>query len=191
MKVPIYSPAISKVTVIAGIDPRSHVLNCKIGYRLKAHLTFNARVLWIWISVFCFLVSAPALAQTPEELFRKIETLDSIVFTAFNTCDIETFGTMFTHDLEFYHDKGGLTDYTHTINAIKGNCERKLGLTRTLIPGSMEVYPIGDYGAVQIASHRFCHMENGKEDCGTFKLLHVWKNDAGKWKISRVVSYDH
>jgi len=98
---------------------------------------------------------------------------------------------MFAPDLEFYHDKGGLTGYDHTINAIKQNCDRKLGLVRTLVPGSMEVYPIGNYGAVQIASHRFCHMENGKEDCGTFKFVHVWRNDNGNWKISRVVSYDH
>jgi hypothetical protein len=139
-----------------------------------------------------FLVASLAVAgQVSNDLFKKIESLDSIVFTAFNTCDFETVGSMFTKDLEFYHDKGGLTDYSHTTNAIKVNCERKLGLTRTLIPGSMEVYPIGEYGAVQIASHRFCHMENGKEDCGTFKFVHVWKNDGGKWEISRVVSYDH
>ncbi|MBX2966730.1 MAG: nuclear transport factor 2 family protein [Cyclobacteriaceae bacterium] len=130
-------------------------------------------------------------AQHNNELFTKIHALDSTLFTAFNTCDIETFKSMFATDLEFYHDKGGLTGYEHTVNAIKGNCERKLGLVRTLVPGSMEVYPIGDYGAVQIASHQFCHVENGKNDCGIFKFIHVWKNDKGTWKISRVISYDH
>ncbi|MBX2963093.1 MAG: nuclear transport factor 2 family protein [Cyclobacteriaceae bacterium] len=126
-----------------------------------------------------------------NDLVVKIQALDSTLFHAFNTCNIETFRSMFTPDLEFYHDKGGLTDYDHTINAIKQNCDRRLGLVRTLIPGSMEVYPIGDYGAVQIAAHRFCHMENGKEDCGTFKFVHIWKNESGVWRIARVVSYDH
>lgn len=143
------------------------------------------------VVLFSYAHLQAAKAQVTNELFKKIESLDSILFTAFNTCDLQTFSSMLSEDLEFYHDKGGLTDYAHSINVTKENCERKLGLKRTLIPGSMEVYPIGDYGAVQIASHRFCHVENGKEDCGTFKFVHVWRNDNGNWKISRVVSYDH
>lgn len=143
------------------------------------------------VIIFSITLSQFARAQASDELYIKIESLDSAVFRAFNTCDIETLKSMFTHDLEFYHDKDGLTGYDHTVKAIKLNCDRKLGLVRTLVPDSMEVYPIGDYGAVQIAAHRFCHMENGKEDCGTFKFVHVWKNDNGNWKISRVVSYDH
>lgn len=143
------------------------------------------------VIIFSITFSQFARAQASDELYRKIESLDSILFTAFNTCDLKTFSSMLTEDLEFYHDKGGLTDYAHSVNVTKENCERKLGLVRTLVPGSMEVYPVGDYGAVQIASHRFCHMENGKEDCGTFKFVHIWKNDNGNWKISRVVSYDH
>lgn len=143
------------------------------------------------VVLFSYAHLQAAKAQVTNELFKKIESLDSILFTAFNTCDLQTFSSMLSEDLEFYHDKGGLTDYAHSINVTKENCERKLGLKRTLVPGSMEVYPIGDYGAVQIASHRFCHVENGKEDCGTFKFVHVWRNDNGNWKISRVVSYDH
>jgi hypothetical protein len=143
------------------------------------------------VIIFSITLSQFARAQASDELYRKIESLDSILFTAFNTCDLKTFSSMLTDDLEFYHDKGGLTDYAHSVNVTTENCERKLGLVRTLVPGSMEVYPVGDYGAVQIASHRFCHMENGKEDCGTFKFVHIWKNDYGNWKISRVVSYDH
>lgn len=143
------------------------------------------------VVLFSYAHLQAAKAQVTNELFKKIESLDSILFTAFNTCDLQTFSSMLSEDLEFYHDKGGLTDYAHSINVTKENCERKLGLKRTLVPGSMEVYPIGDYGAVQIASHRFCHVENGKEDCGTFKFVHVWRNDNGNWKISKVVSYDH
>lgn len=141
--------------------------------------------------LLCSTLSQPTWAQVPGELFKKIESLDSVVFLAFNTCDIETFKSMFTADLEFYHDRGGLTGYDHTMNAIKQNCDRKLGLVRRLVPGSMEVYPIGDYGAVQLAAHRFCHWENGKEDCGTFRFVHIWKNEQGTWKIARVISYDH
>jgi hypothetical protein len=142
--------------------------------------------------VFNVLVWTKSTAQQDAtNLSETIFKLDSTLFHAFNTCDIQTFQSMFSTDLEFYHDTGGLTDYQHTVNAIHTNCERKLGLVRTLVPGSLEVYPINDYGAIQIGSHQFCHPENGKQDCGTFKFVHIWKYADGQWKITRVVSYDH
>ena len=147
----------------------------------------------ITVLVFGLFLSSysHSMAQPHGDLYKLIQTQDSVLFAAFNVCDIETFKSMFTADLEFYHDMGGLTDYAFTVKAIQNNCDNKLGLIRTLVPGSLEVHPIKDYGAVQIALHRFCHIESGKEDCGTFKFVHVWKNDNGNWKISRVVSYDH
>lgn len=157
--------------------------------------TFNL-ISMKWVCHYLILIFAGcfnlASAQPgTSDLRAAIQKQDSILFTAFNRCDIETFQSMFTDDLEFYHDLGGKTDYNFTMNAIRTNCDRKLGLVRTLVPGSLEVYPIKDYGAIQIAAHRFCHMENGKEDCGTFRFVHIWKYADGRWKISRVVSYDH
>ncbi|MNC99919.1 hypothetical protein D3C83_183680 [compost metagenome] len=53
------------------------------------------------------------------------------------------------------------------------------------------MYPIPGYGAMEVGVHRFCHVENGKEDCGNFKFVHIWQKKDGQWKITRVVSYDH
>lgn len=64
-------------------------------------------------------------------------------------------------------------------------------MTRTLVEGSLEVYPVKDYGAIQIGSHTFCHMENGQEDCGTFKFVHLWRKENDSWKLTRVISYGH
>ena len=137
-------------------------------------------------------------AQTKKEdslaqvkLYKEIAHLDSVVFNAFNTRDIELFKTLFTGDLEFYHDKGGLTGYNHTIDFMISTAKNNNNLKRELIAGSLEVYPIPGYGAMEIGSHKFCHTENGKEDCGTFKFVHIWQKKDGAWKISRVVSYDH
>lgn len=124
-------------------------------------------------------------------LYKEIAQMDSIVFTAFNNRDTATFNKHFTKDLEFYHDKGGLTGYDQTVNFAKAQLENKSDLKRTLVPGSLEVYPVKDYGAIQIGAHKFCHTENGKQDCGTFKFVHVWKKINNEWKITRVVSYDH
>lgn len=137
------------------------------------------------------LTKAQPNPESKETLFNEIARMDSLVFTALNTRDTLQFKTFFSEDLEFYHDKGGLTGYDHTINFLKSLVESKSDLRRELVKGSLKVYPIPGYGAMEIGTHRFCHMENGKEDCGNFKFIHIWQKKDGQWKITRVVSYDH
>lgn len=126
-----------------------------------------------------------------DSLYKEVAKLDSILFNAFNTRDVEKFKSFFTEDLEFFHDKGGLTNYEYTMNFMKDVAKNNNGLRRDLIKGTLEVYPIPGYGAIQIGQHRFCHLENGKQDCGNFKFVHIWQKKNGEWKISRIVSYDH
>ena len=126
-----------------------------------------------------------------QALYDTIIHMDSVLFNAFNSRDMETLKTLFTTDLEFYHDKGGLSGYDVNMNNFKNNFAKNNKLSRKLVEGSTEVFPVKDYGAIQTGMHTFCHVENGKEECGTFKFLHVWQNKNGNWKISRVISYDH
>jgi uncharacterized protein DUF4440 len=126
-----------------------------------------------------------------QELYDTIAHMDSVLFDAFNSQNLDKLKTLFTADLEFYHDKGGLSGYEENMKNFSENFSKNNKLNRKLVPGSLEVYPIKDYGAMEIGSHTFCHIENGKEDCGTFKFVHVWQNKDGTWKISRVVSYGH
>ena len=130
-------------------------------------------------------------APVSRELYDTIAHLDSVLFQAFNNRDLDKLISLFTDDLEFYHDKGGLTNYRQNIDAFKNLFDKNNGLKRDLIAGSLEVYALPDYGAVQTGLHRFCHTENGQPDCGTFKFVHIWKKRDGAWKISRVISYDH
>ena len=128
-----------------------------------------------------------------KELFDSIARMDSVMFDAFNAHDLEKLKTTFSEDLEFYHDKGGLADYKQTMKNFKSLFERNknTGLRRDIVKGSLEVYPIKDYGAVEICAHRFCHVENGKNDCGTFKNIMIWQKKDGQWKVTKVISYDH
>lgn len=126
-------------------------------------------------------------------LSREIHQLDSLMFDAMNRQDLDGVMFYFDKDLEFYHDKGGLDNYEQTkiklANLFKNN--RNNNFRRTLVPGSMEVYPVPGYGAIESCLHRFCHIENGKDDCGTFKNVMVWKKTPQGWKVTRVLSYDH
>ncbi len=126
-----------------------------------------------------------------RELFELIARMDSAMFEALNAHDAEKLMSMFTEDLEFYHDKGGVTNYQQTAENFKKMFANNPGIRRDLVQGSLEVYPLKDYGAIEIGTHRFCHQENGKDDCGSFKFVMVWRNTGNSWKVSRVISYGH
>ena len=135
--------------------------------------------------------SAQPNPKQDDKLYSEIAALDSIVFGAFNSRDVNQFREYFTEDLEFFHDKGGLTGFDHTIKFLESIKASNGDLKRELVKESLEVYPIPGYGAMQIGAHRFCHMENNQVDCGTFRFVHIWQKKDGKWKITRVVSYGH
>lgn len=144
----------------------------------------------------CFAIyfSAAAMAQqspSNDPLFQEILTMDSLLFTAFNNRDVAAMGDIFDKDLEFFHDKTGLTGYERNLEMLGGLVNNPKAPTRTLHRESMEVYPLPGYGAIQSASHRFCHLENGEMDCGTFKFVHIWQKKEEGWKLVRVVSFDH
>jgi len=132
-------------------------------------------------------------SSTDTALYKEIAHMDSVMFNAFNEHNIEKLKATFSEDLEFYHDKGGLTNFTETMNNFGKlfDNNKTTGLRRDLVPGSLEVYPIKDYGAVETCLHKFCHVENGKDDCGVFKNVMVWQKKDGQWKVTRVISYDH
>lgn len=149
---------------------------------------------WILLLTGFFTVPAVLIAQkakNDDSLYREIAHMDSVLFNAFNERDIEKFKTLFTDDLEFYHDTGGLTNYDHTIGFMESTAKTNNQLKRELVTGSMEVYPVPGYGAMEFGTHTFCHIENGKQVCGTFKFVHIWQKKNSEWKISRVVSYGH
>ena len=131
------------------------------------------------------------VATTQKELFNKVANLDSSLFAAYNSKNIDLMNTFFTIDLEWYQDNGGLIDYEKVFSNFQSIFNRDYDLKRNLIKESLEVHPIEGYGAIEIGKHEFKHIENGKLEIGTFKFVMIWKNDNGNWKISRVISYDH
>lgn len=131
------------------------------------------------------------VAPTSNELYREIEKMDEIMFNAFNEKDFEKFKSLFTNDLEWFQDNGGLLNYEKVFTNFSNMFKNENRLTRKLVKGTLEVHPIKDYGAIETGTHEFRHMENGKEEIGTFKFLMIWQKKDNQWKISRVVSYDH
>jgi hypothetical protein len=122
-----------------------------------------------------------------QALYNTIVQMDSIYFSAYNACDMDKQAAIFADSIEFYHDGSGLeTSKKALLAAIKENICGKV--TRVLVKGSIEVYPIPNFGAVEIGLHRFInHAENNavsKPD----KFVIIWRNQNGRWQITRVIS---
>jgi hypothetical protein len=131
------------------------------------------------------------VSPTTPELYREITTMDSILFNAYNTQNLEKFKSLFTEDFEWFQDNAGVLTPKIVFESLAANFKKEAKLSRTLVKESLEVHPIKDYGAIEIGVHQFRHIENGKEELATFKFLMIWQHKDEQWKISKVVSYDH
>ncbi len=144
-------------------------------------------------SLVLLLLSSSVYARSNAQsgtLFQTIKSLDRQLFDAYNHCDLATLGAMVSDDLEFYHDQTGLSvGKAPFIAAIKQNICGKV--QRTLVSGSLEVYPLKAYGAVEIGVHRFHHPEHPEDGVGEAKFVQLWQNEDGVWKLTRVISYNH
>ena len=138
----------------------------------------------------------PSAASTPtpdQALYATSAAQDTLLFTAVNHCDLDTVTRMFSEDLEFYHDKNDPQfGRKLVVDAIHANLCGKV--QRELVPGTLEVHPIQNYGAVEIGVHRFLHPGTNNPDkdvVGEAKFIHLWRLKDGHWQITRVISYDH
>jgi len=122
-----------------------------------------------------------------KELYNQIVLKDKEFFKAYNNCDIEKQAEMYDDSIEFFHDKGGFfNDKEQVLNSTKKYICGKV--TRTLIKGSVEVYPIKDYGAIQIGYHKFFNKEEPNAVSIPSKFITTWHYVNNSWKISKVIS---
>lgn len=147
---------------------------------------------------FLLMISSDAARAQPalpkykptvsKALYDSIATMDSLFFDAYNNCKLQTLDSLISEDLEFYHDMGGLTtSKADLVQALKNNICGKV--TRELLKGSIEVYEIKNYGAVEMGFHGFHNNQEKKAGPTHFaKFVHIWRKENGQWKLSRVIS---
>lgn len=156
----------------------------------------NFKTTLLLFVVFSF---GTVLAQQPkitpyvpvnEVLQKEIEAMDKAFFDAYNSCDMKTQANIYADEIEFFHDKAGLLkDKATLLTATEKNICGKV--TRHLVPNSIEVYPIADYGAVEIGYHWFFNKLEPDEPTKASKFIIFWKKEnnteASGWKITKVV----
>ena len=149
--------------------------------------------------ILLLLASAMAVASAHSQstqglpvsdpLYKTVAGLDTELFSAYNNCQLDKLGSLVAEDLEFYHDKTGLAvGRQRFIDAIKNNICGKVH--RELVPGTLEIYPMEGFGAVEIGIHRFTHPGDPR-NIGEAKFITLWQHKDGSWKMTRAISFDH
>ena len=131
-------------------------------------------------------VVEPYKSEDPE-LYEAIVAMDKEFFKVYNNCDMEKQEAIYADNIEFFHDKGGLsTSKQEILEGTKANICGKV--TRELVEGTIEVYPIHNYGAVEIGYHRFHNKEEPDAESKASKFIAVWSNSSGNWQMTKVIS---
>ena len=152
----------------------------------------------LFVSALAVLPSAASAqasqtAAANDTLFQQIAAADSDFFDAYNNCQLSKMQSYFTRDVEFYHDQTGLSHLAGVMSDLRKYICGKVH--RDPVVGSLEVYPLKGYGAVSIGLHRFCDSRKYQTcvegESGVAKFVTLWRKQGGKWRMSRVISYDH
>ncbi len=132
-------------------------------------------------------------AQVGEnsDVFKTLKVKDHLLFQkGFNECDLNQISLLITNDIEFYHDKDGITKSKKSfINSMEKHLcfSGKNVLKRVLMEETLEVFPLYKDGELYAA------LQKGMHSFGETKanFSHLWLLENGNWKLSRVMSYNH
>ena len=153
-----------------------------------------------FILFFFSAVSQLSFGQTEEQrLTATILKSDSLFWNAYNTCDTSAYHKFIASDVEFYHDKGGITLGLEKLLEItkKNLCgPSDFRLRREAVAGTVKVFPMENagviYGAIISGQHVFYIKQAGQEKLsGLARFTHLWILKDGEWKMTRILSFDH
>jgi hypothetical protein len=152
-------------------------------------------------AAFVVLMTVAVRAEPPaeENVSATILSVDRQFWEAYNACDVEAQRRFVTEDVEFYHDKGGVTLGADALmDTVRKNlCSGNNRVRREAVEGTGRVFPMHDegvlYGAIVSGDHRFYVREGDHPETwtGIAKFANLWLLKDGTWKMARVLSYDH
>lgn len=143
--------------------------------------------------------SQPVTRETPTELYQAIAHVDSLMISvAQRDCDLAAYESFLSDDFEYFHDKAGFTPSKEAEMKDMGifcgeEQRRRQPLRRQRTEGTLKVFPMDNYGALEFCDHVFyLQINNGTEKLvGSGKMTALWKLENDEWKVTRIISYDH
>ncbi|MCL6712939.1 DUF4440 domain-containing protein [Pseudomonas sp. R2.Fl] len=142
------------------------------------------------------LLAAVAALHAAENDEAQVRAADTQFWKAYNACDMKEMGRLLTADVEFYHDKTGLTVSREALidSLRKGVCGNpQMRVRREVVDESLVFHPLKDGYAILSGKHRFYAQEAGKPEYldGQAEFTTVWKFADEQWRMHRVLSYGH
>lgn len=140
--------------------------------------------------------SQPTDKEVQDVIFHE----DSLFWIAYNKCDVSAMESLLTEDVEFYHDMGGPSYGRDSLMAtVKRNLcsNNNFRLRRDAVPGTVKVFPLKKdgtpYGAIISGEHVFYINQAGQKEYldGHASFAQLWMLKNSKWRMSRILSYDH
>jgi hypothetical protein len=131
---------------------------------------------------------------------KTIMEKDSLFWTGYNTCNYDRIGEYIADDIEFYHDKGGITlGKSSLVDSIRKNLciKSNFRTRREADPKTVKIYLLKNsnviYGAIISGEHYFFNSYDNKPEKreGIAKFMNMWIFKDNVWKMSRILSYDH
>ncbi|MFM2267461.1 MAG: hypothetical protein RL757_902 [Bacteroidota bacterium] len=158
--------------------------------------------LMLWAFLAIQQTALHAQVSDTSKLFIALKNCDSLLFSVgFNQCDMRQFDKLMTKNLEFYHDKGGITNgkkaFIKTFEKNICGARPNYIARRELVRGSLQVFPLFKngvlYGAIQMGQHRFYEKNptNVERFTSIARFTHLWLLENGEWRVARLLSYDH
>lgn len=125
-----------------------------------------------------------------------VRAADARYWQAYNACDLRTMGELLTDDVEFYHDKTGLTvSRTAVLRSLReGPCaDPALHLRREAVADSLQFHPLAGGFALLSGTHRFHVQRDGQAERldGQAEFTNLWQSLDGHWRMRRIYSYAH
>lgn len=134
--------------------------------------------------------------EQPGDHEAAVRRADDMFWRAYNACDLPGMMALLTEDMEFYHDRGGLTQTRAAFadaldDSLCGPSASRM--RREPLPDTVAYYPLAGFGAVLSGEHLFYVRAPDAEERldARARYFHVWRLVDGEWRMHRVLSFDH
>jgi hypothetical protein len=156
---------------------------------------------WFGVAVGLLLAGSIArAADAPDAAIAAVAERERVFWKSYNDCAVADMPALIAEDVEFYHDRGGITlGRDALVESVRKNlCSNPdFRIRREEVPGTVRVFALEKdgvvYGAVVSGEHTFDIVEKGKAPVrdGLARFTTLWLLRDGAWRMSRVLSYDH
>lgn len=145
----------------------------------------------------------PAGVTIPEgrALHDAIAARSAEFFTLYHEgCDPERLRSILMPDFEMYHDQNGVSASSaepfiakYAERCLKRTDPASGRIRRHLLPGTLKIYPVPGYGAIEEGSHEHYGRLGRRPErkVTSARYIGLWKLTPAGWRLARAFSYDH